>query len=99
MMLKDCFDRNAHDLLHTSTPCHFKICLKSHTTGTLARRDPTAAFLDIVGPLFYSTSLCRRWNEGSLYNRLKFSEEALIIISRIDGKLKQTNNLMLLVSI
>ena len=33
-----------HDLLHTSTSCHFKICLKSHTTGTTAGRDPTAAF-------------------------------------------------------
>ena len=27
-----CFDRNMHDLLHTSTSCHFKICLKSHTS-------------------------------------------------------------------
>ena len=25
-----------HDLLHTSTSCHFKKCLKSQTTGTTA---------------------------------------------------------------
>ena len=34
------------DLLHTS--CHFNICLKSHTTGTTAWRDPTAAFRGTV---------------------------------------------------
>ena len=34
MMLKGFFNRNMHDLLHTSTSCHFKICLKSRTTGT-----------------------------------------------------------------
>ena len=48
-----CFDRSMHDLLHTSTSCHFKICLKSHTTGTTAGRDPTAAF----GAQFYSKHL------------------------------------------
>ena len=37
-----------HDLLQTSTSCHFKICLKSLTTGTTARRDPTATFLGTV---------------------------------------------------
>ena len=43
-----CFYRNMHDLLHTSTSCHFKICLKSHTTGTTAQRDPTVAFWGTV---------------------------------------------------
>ena len=37
-----------HDLLHSTTSCHFKICLKSHTIGTTARRDLTAAFSDIA---------------------------------------------------
>ena len=41
-----------NDLLQTSTSCDLKICLKSHTTGTTARRDPTAAFLGTV--LFYA---------------------------------------------
>ena len=61
-----------HDLLHTSTSYHFKVCLKSHTTGTTARRDPTAAFF---GHSFIRR-LCIRWNEGSLYNSLTFSREA-----------------------
>ena len=33
-----CFDRNMYDLLHTSTSCHFKICLKSHTVTLLEQR-------------------------------------------------------------
>ena len=35
-----------HDLIHSTTSCHFKICLKSHTIETTARRDLTAAFSD-----------------------------------------------------
>ena len=33
-----CFDSSVHDLLHTSTSCHFKICLKSHTVTLLGKR-------------------------------------------------------------
>ena len=33
-----CFYRNIDDLLHTSTSCHFKICLKSHTATLLGQR-------------------------------------------------------------
>ena len=33
-----CFDRNMHDLLHTSISCHFNICLKSHTVPLLGQR-------------------------------------------------------------
>ena len=61
-----------HDLLHTSTSYHFKIYLKSHTTGATARQDPTAAFL---GHSFIRR-LCIRWNKGSLYNSLTFLREA-----------------------
>ena len=65
-----CFYRNMHDLLHTSTSCHFKICLKSHTTGTTARGDPS--YCGVLGHIFIQC-LCRRWNEGSLYNSLTVS--------------------------
>ena len=51
-----------HDLLHSFTSCHFKICLKSHTTGTTAHRDLTAAFSDG----HYA-------GDRSLYNSLPFS--------------------------
>ena len=63
-----CFDRNMHDLLHTSTSCHFKICLKSHTVTLLGQR------LD-ESLLWRFRRLCRRWDQGSLYNSLTFSEE------------------------
>ena len=49
-----------HDLLHTSSSCHFKICLKSHTTGITARRDTSAAFL----AQFYLTPL-QKMERGS----------------------------------
>ena len=39
---------NMHGVLHSTTSCHFKICLKSHTIGTTASRDFTAAFSDIT---------------------------------------------------
>ena len=63
-----CFDRNMHDLLHTSTSYHFKICLKSHTVTLLGQR------LD-KSLLWRFRRLCRRWNQESLYNSLTFSEE------------------------
>ena len=56
-----CFDRSMHDLLHTSTLCHFKICLESHYFGVLGYS--------------FILRLCRRWNEGSLYNSLTCSVE------------------------
>ena len=50
-----------HDLLQTSTLCHFKICLESHYFGVLGYS--------------FILRLCRRWNEGSLYNSLTCSVE------------------------
>ena len=75
-----------HDLLHTSTSCHFKICLKNHTTGITAQRDTTVAFL----AQFYLT-LCRRWNEGALNDSLPFSGEA-----HVTGGLSVTSLLQIL---
>ena len=63
-----CFDRNMDDLLYTSTSCHFKICLKSHTVTLLGQR--------LLWRFWSLRRLCRRWNQGSLYNSLTFSEEA-----------------------
>ena len=60
--------RNMHDLLHTSTSCHFKMCLKSHTVTLLGQR------LD-ESLLWRFRRLSRRWKQGSLYNSLTFSEE------------------------
>ena len=34
--------------IHRTTSCHFKICLKSHTTETTARPNPPAAFWGTV---------------------------------------------------
>ena len=63
-----------HDLLHSTTSCHFKICLKSHTIGTTARRDLTAAFSDIASYGDYAGDGTRGHN--SLCNSLPFSGEA-----------------------
>ena len=60
------------DLLHTSTSCHFKICLKSHTVTLLGQRLDES----LLGRFWRLRGLCRRWNQGSLYNSLTFSEEA-----------------------
>ena len=62
-----------------TTSCHFKICLKSHTTRTTAR--------PLLGQRLGETLVWRfghsfirhlriRWNEGSIYNSLTFSREA-----------------------
>ena len=67
-----CFDRSMHDLLQTSTSCHFKICLKSHTTGTTAGRDPTVAFL----AQFYSTPL-QKVKPGIIIQQPLYSWEKL----------------------
>ena len=69
-----CFDRNMDDLLHTSTStsCHFKIFLKSHTVTLLGQRLDES----LLWRFWRLRRLCRRWNQGSLYNSLTFSEEA-----------------------
>ena len=67
-----CFYRNMDDLLHTSTSCHFKICLKSHTATLLGQRLDES----LLWRFWCLRCLCRRWSQGSLYNSLTFSEEA-----------------------
>ena len=67
-----CIDRNMDDLLHTSTSCHFKICLKSHTVTQLGQRLDES----LLWRFWRLRRLCRSWNQGSLYNSLTFSEKA-----------------------
>ena len=67
-----CFDRNMDDLLHTSTSCHFNICLKSRTVTLLGQRLDES----LLWRFWRLQRLCRRWNQGSLYNSLTFSKEA-----------------------
>ena len=67
-----CFDRNMADLLHTSTSCHFNICLKSHTVTLQGQRLDES----LLWRFRRLRRLCRRWNQESLCNRLTFLEEA-----------------------
>ena len=65
------FDRNMHDLLHTSTSCHFKIFLRCHTVTLLGQRLDES----LLQRFDAFDAFCRRWNQESLYNSLTFSEE------------------------
>ena len=65
------FCRSMHNLLHTSTSCHFKICLESHYLDNGWARPYCA----VLGYSFI-LRFCIRWDEGSLYNSLTFSGEA-----------------------
>ena len=44
-----CFDRKIGDLLHTSTSCHFKICLKSHKVTLYRDNGLTKACCGVFG--------------------------------------------------
>ena len=52
--------------IHSSTLCHFKICLKSHTVTLLGQRLEES----LLWRFWRLRRLCRRWNHGSLYNSL-----------------------------
>ena len=63
-----------HYLLHSTTSCHFKICLK--TESHYWDNGSSRPYCDVFGHSFIWRLVCGRWNEGSLYNSLPFSGEA-----------------------